>query len=131
MSSSSVEMCKNNSTFLPFVPEEINTKVYFFFPCCVYPLAKNCVVEHLYEIGYFPNFIYFSILVFFNCVDEHLGRNTGRETIPGEIFFNMKCSVAGFSRPRTVTVSLTSCNYLYLCFCSRGSGEGERKTHQS
>ena len=46
-------------------------------------------------------------------------------------FFNMKCSMAGFSRPRTVTVRLTSCSYLYLCFCCRGSGDGERKTHQS
>ena len=44
---------------------------------------------------------------------------------------NMKCSTAGFSRPRTVTVRLTSCGYLYLCFCCRGSGDGERKTHQS
>ena len=50
-----------------------------------------------------------------------------------EMFFNMKCSMAmaGFSRPRTVTVRLTSCSYLYLCFCCRGSGDGERKTHQS
>ena len=46
-------------------------------------------------------------------------------------FFNMKCSMAGFSRPRTVTVRLTSCSYLYLCFCCRGSRDGERKTHQS
>ena len=46
-------------------------------------------------------------------------------------FFNMKCFMAGFSRPRTVTVRLTSCSYLYLCFCCRGSGDGERKTHQS
>ena len=44
-------------------------------------------------------------------------------------FFNMKCSMTGFSRPRTVTVRLTSCRR--LCFCSRGSGNGERKTHQS
>ena len=44
---------------------------------------------------------------------------------------NMKCSMADFSRPRTVTVRLTSCSYLYLCFCCRGSGDGERKTHQS
>ena len=52
-------------------------------------------------------------------------------TIFGKIFFNMKCSMADFSRPRTVTVRLTSCSYLYLCFCCRGSGDGERKTHQS
>ena len=45
--------------------------------------------------------------------------------------FNMKCSTVGFSRPRTVTVRLTSCSYLYLCFCCRGSADGERKTHQS
>ena len=48
-----------------------------------------------------------------------------------ETFFNMKFSLADFSRPRTVTVRLTSCSYLYLCFCCRGSGDGERKTHQS
>ena len=47
------------------------------------------------------------------------------------LFFNMKCSMAGFSRPRIVTVRLTTCSYLYLCFCCRGSGDGERKTHQS
>ena len=49
--------------------------------------------------------------------------------MPG--YINMKCSMAGFSRPRTVSVRLTSCSYLYLCFCCRGSGDGERKTHQS
>ena len=47
------------------------------------------------------------------------------------ILLNMKCSMAGLSRPRTVTVRLTSCSYLYLCFCCRGSGDGERTTHQS
>ena len=77
---------------------------------------------------------------------------SNKQTSPPHVlqFFNMKCSMAGFSRPRTVIVRLTSCSYLYLCFCcrgsgdgngrhtnhkpvlcSRGSGEGERKTHQS
>ena len=64
--------------------------------------------------------------------DKKTTTNAIKYRINQEIrFVNMECSMAGFSRPRTVTVRLTSCSYLYLCFCCRGSGDGERKTHQS
>ena len=96
---------------------------------------KCCVAGHTVMWSHFPGqtFIIFQPLRYckpFKSWRQNVYWRSGRNLWQVSCF-NMKCSMAGFSRPRTVTVRLTSCSYLYLCFCCRCSGDGERKTHQS
>ena len=92
-------------------------------------LIRTCVIRSDCRTTYYQHSLYIPShsRKYCDALVSYLGR--------GIAFYlqniNMKCSMAGFSRPRTVTVRLTSCTYLYLCFCCRGSGDGERKTHQS